>query len=253
MLDLLDSEIHVVACTDEVDETKSTSKWNERAAKGLEKLNQDCNNTAGLEAVLKLAVGARVMLRRNLDVKAGLVNGAIGTILEVHSERISIKFDHLDSPRDIEQVKGKFMVLKSYYVYRTQFPLILAYAVTIHKCQGLSLDCAIVDLSKKVFADGMSYVALSRVRSLEGLHIIEFDTKSIRVNSKCLLEINRLRELYRKDLPLYEIPVKSKSQKRILTGICGDGKPPLKRNHATKMQTELKQIRIGCGHLDFVL
>ena len=73
MLDLLDSEIHVVACTDEVDETKSTSKWNEGAAKRLEKFNQDCNNTAGLEAVLKLAVGARVMLRRNLDVKASLL------------------------------------------------------------------------------------------------------------------------------------------------------------------------------------
>ena len=52
-----------------VDETKSTAKWQEKASKQLEKLNQDCNNTAGLEAVLKLAVGARVMLRRNIDVK----------------------------------------------------------------------------------------------------------------------------------------------------------------------------------------
>ena len=41
------------------------------------------------------------------------------------------------------------MVMKNFYVYREQFPLILAYAVTIHKCQGLSLDCAIVDLSDK--------------------------------------------------------------------------------------------------------
>ena len=127
------------------------------------------------------------------------------------------------------QVKGKFMVLKSYFVYRTQFPLILAYAVTIHKCQGLSLDCAIVDLSDKVFADGMTYVALSRVRSLEGLHITVFDPRSVQVNGKCLQEINRLRELYRKDLPMYDIPVKSKSRKRVLTGACGDGEPPLKK------------------------
>ena len=49
------------------------------------------------------------------------------------------------------------------------FPLILAYAVTIHKCQGLSLDCAIVDLSDQVFSEGMAYVALSRVRTIDGL------------------------------------------------------------------------------------
>ena len=57
-------------------------------------------------------------------------------------------------------------MIKNFYVYRKQFPLILTYAVTIHKCQGLSLDCAIVDLSCEVFSDGMAYVALSRVRSL---------------------------------------------------------------------------------------
>ena len=214
MLGLLDSEVHVIPCSDVVDETKSTGKWHERAAKRLEKLNQDCNNTAGLEAVLKLAVGARVMLRRNIDVKGGLVNGAIGTIVKVFAKRISIKFDHLDDPCDIEQVKGKFMVLKSYYVYRTQFPLILAYAVTIHKCQGLSLDCAIVDLSDRVFADGMAYVALSRVRSLEGLHLIAFDPCSIKVNKRCLTEINRLRESYRKDLPLYDIPTTSSKKRK---------------------------------------
>ena len=71
-------------------------------------------------------------------------------------------------------VKSKFMVMKNYYVYRKQFPLILAYAITIHKCQGLSLDCAIIDLSENVFSDGMAYVALSRVRSLSGLHLVAF-------------------------------------------------------------------------------
>ena len=64
-------------------------------------------------------------------------------------------------------------------MHRTQFPLILAYAV-IHKCQGLSLDCAIVDLSDKVFAEGMACVALSTVRSLAGLHLIAFDPQSVR-------------------------------------------------------------------------
>ena len=106
------------------------------------------------------------MLRRNIDTKAGLVNGAIGTVLTISARCISVKFDHSNDPCDIERVKSTFMVMKNYYIYRTQFPLILAYAVTIHKCQGLSLDCAIVDLSSKVFAEGMAYVALSRVKSL---------------------------------------------------------------------------------------
>ena len=98
---------------------------------------------------------------------------------------ISIKFDHANDPCDIERGKSAFMVMKNYYVYRTQFPLILAYAVTIHKCQGLSLDCAIIDLSCKVFADGMAYVALSRVKSLEGLHLTSFDSHSIWVSLGC--------------------------------------------------------------------
>lgn len=233
MLSLLESEKHVISCTDEVDETTSTAKWHDKAAKQLEKLNHDCNKTAGLEAVLKLAVGARVMLRYNIDLRAGKVNGAIGTVLAVLPSRISIKFDHLKKPCDIEKVKGKFIVMKNYYVYRTQFPLILAYAVTIHKCQGLSLDCAIEDLSDKVFADGMSYVALSRLKTLIGLHLIAFDPKSIRVSVKCLKEVNRLRGLYRKDLPLYDIPVASAPTKRKLTGSCESDKPAAKKPRTT--------------------
>ena len=165
-----------------MDETKSANKWHKKAAEQLDRLNKDCNNTAGLQAVLKVAVGAQVMLRRNIDTKAGLVNGAIGTVLTISARCISVKFDHSNDPCDIERVKSAFMVMKNYYIYRTQFPLILAYAVTIHKCQGLSLDCAIVDLSSKVFADGMAYVALSRVKSLAGLHLICFDSNSIKVN-----------------------------------------------------------------------
>ena len=69
------------------------------------------------------------------------------------------------------------MVMKNFYVYREQFPLILAYAVTIHKCQ---------DLSDKVFSAGMAYVALSRVRSLAGLHLSAFDPASIIVSTSCL-------------------------------------------------------------------
>ena len=197
-------------CIDEIDETSSSHKWTKKAQKQLEKLNNDSNLTAGLEAELTLAVGARVMLRRNIDTKQGLVNGAIGTVRSVSSHKLIIKFDHMDDPCPIEMVRGKFLLQKSFFVYRKQFPVTVAYAVTIHKCQGLSLDCAIVDLSDNVFCAGMAYVAMSRVRTLEGLHLTAFDPQSIIVNNSCLEEVNRLRSTFRKDLPLYELPEKKK-------------------------------------------
>ena len=56
------------------------------------------------------------------------------------------------------------------YIHRKQYHLIIAFAITIHKCQGLSLDItAIIDLSEEVFGNDMAYVALSHVRTLSGL------------------------------------------------------------------------------------
>ena len=219
-----------ITCIDEIDETSSSHKWTKKAQKQLEKLNNDSNSTAGLEAELTLAVGVRVMLRRNIDTKRGLVNGAIGTVSCISSKQLIIKFDHMDDPCPIEMVRGKFMLQMSFFVYRKQFPVTVAYAVTIHKCQGLSLDCAIVDLSDNVFCAGMAYVAMSRVRTLEGLHLTAFDPKSIIVNNGCLEEVNRLRSCFRKDLPLYEIPVEKKRPvKRPLLDDCEKEAPAKKK------------------------
>ena len=235
MLSALDTEVHKIVCIDEIDKTSSSHKWTKKAQKQLEKLNNDSNLTAGLEAELTLAVGARVMLRRNIDTKQGLVNGAIGTVRSISSHKLIIKFDHMDDPCPIEMVRGKFLLQKSFFVYRKQFPVTVAYAVTIHKCQGLSLDCAIVDLSDSVFCAGMAYVAMSRVRNLEGLHLTAFNPQSIIVNNSCLEEVNRLRSTFRKDLPLYELPEKKKR--------------PVKRNlldedaPAYKIETEPKAKR----------
>ena len=73
-------EICKIPCIDEIDETMGTQRWNKRSAEQLQKLNKECNLTAGLEAELVIAVGARVMLRRNLNTKQGLVNDAIGML-----------------------------------------------------------------------------------------------------------------------------------------------------------------------------
>ena len=210
MLSRLKAETKEIPCIDEVDETTGKFKWTQKAKDEMKKLNTDCNLTAGLEAVLQIAVGARVMLRRNIDTRSGLVNGAIGTMVSIKTHHITVQFDGIQAPCDIERVKSKFM---ERYVHRKQFPLILAFAVTVHKCQGQSLDCAMMDLSNKVFCAGVAYVALSRVEKLENLHLIAFTEQAIKVSSKCLHEINRLRQTYRPDLPQYTIPRETQPQK----------------------------------------
>jgi len=134
------------------------------------------------------------------------------------------------------------MVMKNIYVYRKQFPLILAYAVT-HKCQGLSLDCAIIDLSNQVFSTGMACVALSRVRSLSGVYPATFDPKSIMVSVACLKEVNRLRDMYRKDLPLYVLPLEPKmGTKRKLTGTTHPDQPKTKKGILTNNKAPPKVV-----------
>ena len=75
MLNALDTKHECFPCVDEIDETTSACIWTNKAANALNKVNKDCNLTAGLEAKLTFAIGARVMLCRNIDTKNGLVNG----------------------------------------------------------------------------------------------------------------------------------------------------------------------------------
>ena len=170
------------------------------------------------------------MLHRNIDTNAGLVNGAIGTVVSVQPNHVSVQFDHKNKPYNMEKVKSRFIIMKNFYIYRRQFPLILAYGVTIHKCQGLSLDCALVDLSDKVFSPGMAYVAISRVRTLQGLHLVAFEPKSIMVSTSCLREMNSLRAAYRPDLKPYPLPAPPKvGHKHKFTGSVQHNEPKPKK------------------------
>ena len=149
------------------------------------------------------------MLRRNIDVTLGLVNGAIGTITnfiqDASGQVTAINVQFNSEACRIEPVVSKFEVLSKVYVYRKQFPLSLAYGITIHKSQGLILTSCWIDIGNSTFTHGQIYVALSRVTSLEGLHIINFDPKSVSAHNNTIQEYNRLRKKCRQDLSIIRV------------------------------------------------
>ncbi|XP_067207919.1 uncharacterized protein [Linepithema humile] len=97
----------------------------------------------------------------------------------------------------IERVNVKFAVMEKAYVIRKQFPLCLSYGITVHKSQGLSLQNAIIDIGNSVFSHGQVYVALSRVTSSDGLHLINFDPSSIEASEEAIVEYNRLKRIHK--------------------------------------------------------
>jgi ATP-dependent DNA helicase PIF1 len=127
---------------------------------------------------IELAVGARVMAVKN-DSGGRWVNGSLGTVTGFSEDGVSVLFDrrreeHLVSPVAWEKVRQQWnettkrIETEVVAAYR-QIPLIHAWAVTIHKAQGLTLDDVRIDLGSGAFAPGQVYVAISRVRSMSGL------------------------------------------------------------------------------------
>lgn len=129
---------------------------------------------------LALKKGARVMAVRNDPLKRW-VNGSLGTITDLTEEEVYVKFDSGGAVRKIEPVKWETINYKWNDIDQKmeetatatfqQIPLILAWAVTIHKAQGLTLDDVRIDLGRGAFARGQTYVALSRARTLAGLSL----------------------------------------------------------------------------------
>lgn len=119
---------------------------------------------------LELRIGAEVMFVAN-NFEVGFVNGTRGTVIGFH-KKSGHPIVKTESGRKIKVERHSWKMKEDENIVAEveQIPLRLAWAITIHKSQGMSLDAAIVDLSK-AFTPGMGYVALSRVRSLKGLYL----------------------------------------------------------------------------------
>lgn len=133
---------------------------------------------------LKLAVGAQVMLLKNLSTEDGLVNGAVGVVKSIDKYGFpKVKFNcgitKLIDKTSTWRVKIKGVVVASF----TQLPLKLAWSTTIHKSQGLTLDKVRIAL-KGCFADGQAYVALSRARSIEGVFLDDFQPSFVKTSKQ---------------------------------------------------------------------
>jgi len=132
---------------------------------------------------IELCVGAQVVLTWNISQDDGLINGSRGIITELTSSGPRVKF-----------ICGKEVIIESFKLKSEEcddlwisfIPLKLAWATTIHKSQGMTLDAVVVDLGSSIFEYGQAYTALSRVRDLKSVIILDISRKSFKTHKDVL-------------------------------------------------------------------
>ncbi len=143
-------------------------------------------------AILRLKIGSQVMMIKNCYQKEGIINGSLGVVKDFSKNKNYpiVEFNNGKiikiSPEEwaVEKFDENKKVLKT-EASVSQIPLILSWAITIHKSQGLTLDKISCDLSN-IFSAGQAYVALSRARSLDGVFIKSIDFNKIFADEKAV-------------------------------------------------------------------
>jgi ATP-dependent DNA helicase PIF1 len=135
---------------------------------------------------IKIKQGAQVMCIINIKDSEGHIlvcNGSQG-IVQGFCEITGFPLIRFNNGYETIMTRHTWLSEKIPGVSVSQVPLILAWALTIHKSQGATLDAAEIDVGSGIFECGQTYVALSRVKSLEGLYLTSFDPRKIRINKK---------------------------------------------------------------------
>jgi hypothetical protein len=203
------------------------------------------------EKTVKLKVGALVMCTVNMDVDKGICNGSQGVVIgfsEANSANLPEEVVRKTTgPLIIPVVQfsnGVVMKVAPHQrqseeypcIVVSQIPLCLAWALTIHKIQGATLDMAEMDIGRSIFADGQSYVALSRVKTLDGLFLSEFNSTKIKANPLVVEFYSTFPEI-REDVVLSEIA----SMSNISTAVRNESRGGGSNASATK-QTNMQSF-----------
>ena len=142
---------------------------------------------------LYLKKGAKVMFTKN-HMEGEYVNGTLGVIYDFNSFGDPVVRTYAGKIINVSQTSWQIEEEGKIKAEVTQYPLRLAWAITVHKSQGMSLDEVEVDLSKS-FVKGMGYVALSRVRSLEGMNLLGLNDTALFVEDEILEKDMEFREM----------------------------------------------------------
>ena len=161
---------------------------------------------------LTLKKGAKVMFIKN-NFEQGYINGTLGRIIGFNDYRMPIV--KILAGRKIEAEPATWTIEEDNIIKAEirQIPLRLAWAITVHKSQGMNLDAAEIDLSKS-FVEGMGYVALSRLRSLEGLKLLGINKMAFMVNKKVLELDKNLKQMSENNVEKLEKVSREEKEKR---------------------------------------
>jgi len=171
-------------------------------------------NNAPISEILELKKGASVMCLINIDLDQGICNGSQGTVVDFVGEK---KIPMVLFANGVKMTISPHLWQSPDYpnIVIGQIPLCLAWALTIHKIQGATLNIAEIDIGLSIFENGQSYVALSRVQSLEGLYLSNFNPGKIKANSKVKEFYSRLPEIIIPQTVEQETPVENENVKTL--------------------------------------